>query len=89
MSAGAIVTAARLGRPVGICPRCHAVVRSFDEIARKCARPLPSGTRCPGVIRSALAKDEWSECPSCLATGHIDDTTCTQCRGEGWVYLRR
>jgi DnaJ-class molecular chaperone len=79
----------KLDRPVGICPRCRAVVRSFDQIGRKCARPLPSGTMCPGVIRSALTREEWSECPSCLATGHIDDGACTRCNGEGWIYVRR
>jgi hypothetical protein len=84
----AYMIAAKLDRPVGICPRCHAVVRSFDEIGKKCARPLPYATKCPGVIRSALDKNEWSECPSCLATGHIDGT-CMQCNGAGWVYVRR
>jgi hypothetical protein len=83
------MTPAKLDRPVGICPRCHAVVRSFEQVARKCARPLPSGTRCPGVIRSALARDEWSECASCRATGRTNDSICTHCNGEGWIYVMR
>lgn len=82
------VTAAKLDRPVGVCPRCGAVVRSFDQLRKKCARPRPSGGKCPGIIRSALAEDEWSECPSCLATGHTDDRVCGRCNGEGWIYVK-
>lgn len=79
--------AEKLERPVGICPRCHAVVRSYDEIGKKCARPLAYAAKCPGVIRSALAKNEWSECPSCHATGRANDSTCTRCNGAGWIYV--
>jgi hypothetical protein len=63
------ITATKLERPVGICPRCSALARSFDRIGGKCARPLPSGIKCSGVIRSALASSEWSQCESCDATG--------------------
>lgn len=81
--------AEKLARPVGICPRCRAVVRSFDEIGKKCGRPLAYAAKCPGVIRSALAQDEWSECPSCQATGRADDGTCAQCGGAGWIFADR
>lgn len=87
MSTGA--TAAKLDRPIGICPRCRAVIRSFDQIGRRCATTLPSGAKCPGVIRSALARDEWSECSMCLTMGRIDDSICRRCNGEGWTYIRR
>ena len=80
------MVAEKLERPVGICPRCRAVVRSYDEIDKKCARPLAYATRCPGVIRSAVAKDEWSECPSCHATGYADGSTCMRCSGTGWIF---
>jgi len=89
MVTSANVTATKLDRPVGVCARCHAIVRSFGHIGKKCARLLPSGSRCPGVIRSALARDEWSECPVCLATGQFGGGTCTRCNGEGWFYVRR
>ncbi len=89
MSAGANLTATKLDRPVGICPRCGSVARSYDQIGRKCASPQPFGTKCPGVIRSALARDEWSECPSCGATGLVDGDTCGYCSGAGWIHVRR
>ena len=78
--------AAKRERPVGICPRCHRVVRAFDQISKKCAKPLPFGAKCPGVIRTALMADEWIECPDCGATGRIDSRVCTRCNGEGWLY---
>jgi len=77
---------ARLERPVGICPRCHAVTRAFDQIGKKCARQLGGGAKCPGVMRSALAVDEWTECPDCGATGWTNAGLCTRCNGEGWLY---
>ncbi len=89
MSASADVTATKLDRPVGICPRCGAVVSSYDQIGKKCASTRPFGTKCPGLIRSALARDEWSECRSCGATGRVDADVCRSCSGAGWIYLRR
>jgi DnaJ-class molecular chaperone len=89
MSTSAELNIIRRDRPVGICPRCHAVVRAFDRLGKKCARPLASGAKCPGVIRSALAADEWSECPNCHATGRTNDNICMRCSGEGWLYDKR
>ena len=89
MAATVELSAAKRERPVGICPRCHTIVRDFDLIRKKCAKPLPFGAKCPGVIRSALAADEWTECPDCGASGRIDDNICTQCDGEGWLYDKR
>ncbi len=86
MSDDAETTLLRRDRPLGICPRCHAVVRTFEQIGKKCARQLVSGARCPGVLRSALPADEWTECPNCHATGRADDSVCTRCNGEGWLY---
>ena len=34
------VNVARRERPVGICPRCHTIIRTFDQIGKKCAKPL-------------------------------------------------
>ena len=89
MEATAGLSAAKRERPVGICPRCHVVVRAFDQIGKKCAKPLPFGAKCPGVIRSALAADEWTECPDCGASGRINSGVCTQCEGECWLYYKR
>jgi DnaJ-class molecular chaperone len=75
-------------RPVGICARCHRVVRSFEEIGKKCARPLPAEKKCPGIIRTAIDADQSSQCPPCLGSGRIDDNICEKCSGEGWVYVR-
>ncbi len=74
---------------VGICPRCHTIGRSFDQIGKKCTRPLASGGKCPGVIRSALAADEWTECADCHATGRQDGGVCSRCNGEGWLHDKR
>lgn len=83
------VNVARRERPVGICPRCHTIIRTFDQIGKKCAKPLASGAKCPGVIRSALAADEWTECADCRATGRRDSGVCSRCSGEGWLYDKR
>jgi hypothetical protein len=79
----------KLDRPVGICPRCRAVATSYDQIGRKCGSPQPFGAKCPGIIRSALARDEWTECLSCGATGQVEKGVCRQCNGAGWIYGRR
>ena len=89
MSNSAEPIIARRERPVGICPRCHAVIRMFDQIGRKCARPLAPSGKCPGVIRSALAADEWIECANCHATGRANSGVCIRCNGEGWLYDQR
>lgn len=89
MSSSTDLSATRRDRPIGICPRCHAVVRAFDLLDKKCTRPLASGTKCPGLIRSALGTDEWTECPDCRATGYVHDSVCARCNGEGWLYDKR
>jgi DnaJ-class molecular chaperone len=83
------LSARKRERPVGICPRCHTIIRAFDRIGKKCAKPLQFGAKCPGVIRSALTADEWTECSACGASGYIDDSICTRCQGEGWLYDKR
>lgn len=89
MSNSAQSSPVKRDRPVGICPRCHAVVRLYEKIGRKCARPLVVGAKCPGLIRSALAVDEWTECSDCGATGRLEGHICRQCNGEGWLYDNR
>jgi len=86
MSNGAVPTFVKRDRPVGICPRCHTVTRSFEKIRKKCEKPLAFGAKCPGVIKSALAADEWTECPDCGASGRSNDGICARCHGEGWLY---
>ena len=80
------LSVAQRERPVALCPRCRAVVRAFEAIGKKCARPVALGAKCPGVIRSALTADEWIECPDCGASGRIGDKVCARCNGEGWLY---
>jgi hypothetical protein len=75
-------------RPVGSCAKMPQSGRSFDEIGKKCARPLPAEKKCPGIIRTAIDADQWSQCPSCLGSGRVDDNICEKCGGEGWVYVR-
>jgi DnaJ-class molecular chaperone len=89
MTAAVELSAGKRERPVGICPRCHTIIRTFDRIGQKCAKPLQFGAKCPGVIRSALAADEWTECPDCGASGHVDGGICARCQGEGWLYDKR
>jgi DnaJ-class molecular chaperone len=83
------LSAGKRERPVGICPRCHTIIRTLDRIGQKCAKPLPFGAKCPGVIRSALASDEWTQCSGCGGSGRIDESVCTRCDGEGWLYDKR
>jgi DnaJ-class molecular chaperone len=89
MSTSASLDAVKLSRPIGICPRCHAVIRSENELHRKCARPVGARGKCPGVIRTTVATDEWVECPDCLATGRANGGVCARCKGEGWLYDKR
>jgi hypothetical protein len=83
------LSASKRERPVAVCARCHTVIRSFDRIGRKCAKALPFGAKCPGVIRSALTADEWTECPDCGASGRAHATVCIRCEGEGWLYSKQ
>ena len=89
MQSDAIFGATRRNRPIGVCPQCRAVTRKFEQLDKKCGRPLALGAKCPGVIRSALTADEWMECGECRATGHVDDRVCPRCNGEGWLYDKR
>jgi DnaJ-class molecular chaperone len=89
MSTSASLDAVKLSRPIGICPRCYAVIRSAEELHKKCARPVGARGKCPGVIRTAVAADEWSECPDCRATGRTNSAMCARCKGEGWLYDKR
>ena len=86
MSDDAETIVRRRDRPLARCARCRAVVRTVDEIGKKCARPLRSGVRCPGVIRSALPADEWTECVDCHAMGRSGDGVRARCNGQGWLY---
>jgi hypothetical protein len=69
--------------------RAAAVATSYDQIGRRCGSPRPFEAKCPGIIRSALARDEWTECLSCGATGRAEEGACRHCNGAGWTYVRR
>lgn len=43
----ASISPIKRSRPVGICPRCHAVIRSLEELHKKCARPTGLKGKCP------------------------------------------
>jgi len=45
MSASAQLSVTKRDRPLGICPRCRAVIRAFDQLGKKCAAPLSLGGR--------------------------------------------
>jgi hypothetical protein len=43
---------------------------------------------CKGIIQVAIGKKDWTECPSCLATGREGNKACNQCiLGSGWLFL--
>ena len=88
MEATAGLSADKRERPVGYAVDATWWSGCLIGLARS-AKPLPFGAKCPGVIRSALAADEWTECPDCGASGRIDSGVCTQCEGEGWLYYKR
>jgi len=43
MPDGAETIVLRRDRPLGLCPRCHTVVRTFDQIGKKCGRSFAAG----------------------------------------------
>jgi hypothetical protein len=84
--------AAKQPRPFFFCSRCHTPTRNAAAINgnARCQRVADGkGTRCGGKFRSALALKDWLECPSCKASGRLSDRKCDDCRGFGWLILRR
>jgi ribosomal protein S27AE len=84
--------ATRQPRPKARCPLCGTASIYAEHINRRCATIVDPNseppTRCEGVFRSAVAAEDWAECPACHATGMRDDVACPRCGGEGWLYTR-
>jgi hypothetical protein len=72
-------------RPVAICPDCGAVYYSPLRINQRCGR-LVDGKPCKGSISSALMKNDWEECSSCLGSGEKGEATCSKCKHVGWLF---
>jgi hypothetical protein len=74
-------------KPVAVCTRCGRTTRSVTAINQACGN-IRRGRRCSGSWGSALAVGDWRECPSCSGTGHEGLVACSQCSGDGWLYVR-
>ena len=57
-------------------------------IGSPCGRMLSSNKRCEGIMDSALRAEDWERCPSCSALGQVAEETCSECSGEGWIFVR-
>ena len=73
-------------QPVAVCTRCGSVSYSTAQINGRCSQ-MTAGTRCTGVIGSAMNKTEWEECPACVGTGDVNTKRCGQCDGAGWRFI--
>jgi hypothetical protein len=89
MSGSSDLKVGKRERPVAICARCLTPYRAFEHVGRRCSKILPGERRCPGVVRTAIEREEWLECPACAAGGAVGDAPCARCSGEGWIYLGR
>src|SRR5262249_43419380 len=76
----------KMRHPVAVCSACHKHSYRVTFINQRC-RKRPSGKRCPGVYRNAMASADWKECERCAATAFPDQTRCTACHGVGWFYV--
>ena len=71
-------------RPRGRCTRCGKTTRSPTSINEACTDHY-----CRGSFRSAVGVNDWSECPTCAATGWTGNVRCQHCQGDGWHYALR
>ena len=78
----------RINRPVGVCTVCRAYSRDINQINGRCGKEN-NHKRCQGVMRSALGKEDWTECRACNATGKKSQIRCDYCDGWGWIYSRK
>ena len=76
--------AEKVKRPKGFCAKCGAAQYDVASIGLQCLRTV-AGMRCMGTVESALEENDWSECPSCSATGRVEDEVCYRCGEGGWI----
>ena len=74
-------------KPVTCCTVCGKVGYSINLANGLCGRRY-DGKRCRGVNQSAIGVNDWSECPSCTATGWEGNSMCHPCNGSGWIFVR-
>jgi hypothetical protein len=73
--------------PVTVCTNCRTPVRNANLADKQCGRKI-DGKRCTGTVSVAIKEGDWKECPSCGATGRVQDDKCDQCDDWGWLYVR-
>jgi hypothetical protein len=83
----------KLRPPVAICTVCRKPGYNTAYIGQPCGQVYTRNRkqkRCRGVMQSAWGAKDWSECPTCNATGWEEPMSkrCTQCDGAGWIFAR-
>ncbi len=74
--------------PVAVCTRCSAFSFSSSVINQPCDRSR-GGNACAGKFASAIAKNAWEKCPTCVATGWQSRMVCSHCQSLGWLFSRK
>ena len=75
-------------KPVAVCTECRRYTCNASLINQPCGNRI-GNKKCKGCWGSALCDTDWVECPSCQATGYVNQKKCTQCDGYGWIYIRQ
>jgi len=78
---------AKLNPPIGMCKKCGASIWGYELIKQHCSAII-EGKPCSGLYVKKDASD-WEECRDCSAEGKIDGSSCTACRGDGWVSVKK
>ena len=75
------------GKPLTVCTNCSMPGYYYVLAGVKCC--LRIGTElCDGIIQIAIGTKDWTECPSCSATGREGNKECSECvLGCGWLFL--
>lgn len=77
----------KVPKPVAVCTICEEYSNSIGSINQRCGKKTGK-KKCKGVMGSAIAPNDWDECPNCHATGRKQSKECDQCDGYGWIYVR-
>jgi DnaJ-class molecular chaperone len=75
-------------KPIAVCTKCGAMSYVGTLIGGSCGRTV-GGKRCRGVNRSALNETDWAPCDRCAGSGLVLSSRCDDCRGAGWLFVRR